>query len=111
MTELQRFHVSSTRKRSMPTRRSAPVHTKQSAARNQNTTKLMQSAPPTLASASIPMLKTDARLPVAETALREHTTETPAWKTIATAQAKAPTIAPKPKTTQEQTAAGEGCGQ
>ena len=110
VTELQRFHVSSTRKRSMPTRRSTPVHTKQSAAASQNATKLTHSAPPTLASASIPVLKTDARLPVAETALREHTTETPTWKTIATARAKAPTISPKPKTTQEQTAAGEATG-
>ena len=110
VTELQRFHVSSTRKRSMPTRRSTPVHTKQSAATNQNTTKLMQSAPPTLASASIPMLKTDARLPVAETALREQTTETPAWKTIATARAKAPTIVPKPKTVQAEATTNEATG-
>ena len=106
VTELQRFHVSSTRKRSMPARRSTPVHTKRSAA-TQNTTKSMHAALPTIASASIPVLKTDARLPTAETALREHTTETPAWKTIATAQAKAPTIAPKPKTVEEEATANQ----
>ena len=109
VTELQRFHVSSTRKRSMPTRRSTPVHSKRSAA-SQNATQSMHAAPATIASASIPVLKTDARLPVAETALREHTTETPTWKTIATAQAKAPTIAPKPKTVQGETKANEAKG-
>ena len=98
VTSLQRFHVSSTRKRSMPTRRSTSVRTKTSSAVNQNIAKLMHSAPPTASRASVPMLRTDARLPVAETSLREQTTKTPAWKTIATAQAQAPTIAPKPKT-------------
>ena len=98
VTELRRFHVSSTHKRSMPARRSTPVHAKRSPAVNQNAVKLTHSAPPTLSNASIPVLKTDAQLPIAETSLREHTTETPAWKTIATAHAQAPTIAPKPKT-------------
>ena len=102
VTELRRFHVSSTQKRSMPARRSTPVHAKRSPAANQTAAKLTHSAPPTLSNASIPVLKTDARLPMAETSLREHTIETPAWKTIAAAYAKAPTIAPKSKTTQGQ---------
>ena len=100
VTSLQRFHVSSTRKRSMPTRRSTSLRPKTSSAVNQNIAKLMHSAPPTASSASVPMLRTDARLPMAETSLREQTTKTPAWKTIATAQAQTPTIAPKPKTVQ-----------
>ena len=111
VTELRRFHVSSTHKRSMPVRRSTPVHAKRSSAANQNAAKLTHSAPPTLTNASIPVLKTDARLPMAETSLREHTTETPAWKTIATAHAQVPTIAPKPKTAQGQTEANETEGR
>ena len=111
VTELRRFHVSSTQKRSMPARRSTPVHAKRSSAANQNAAKLTHSAPPTLSNASIPVLKTDARLPMAETSLREHTTETPAWKTIATAHAQVPTIAPKPKTAQGQTEANEAEGR
>ena len=107
VTELQRFHVSSTRKRSMPARRSTPVPAENSPATNQNIAKLKHSAPPTLSSASIPVLRTDARLPMAETTLREQATETPAWKTIATAQTQAPTIVPKPKTVQGQTALDE----
>ena len=107
VTELQRFHVSSTRKRSMPARRSTPVPVENSPATNQNIAKLKHSASPTLSSASIPVLRTDARLPMAETTLREQATETPAWKTIATAQTQAPTIVPKPKTVQGQTALDE----
>jgi len=107
VTELRRFHVSSTRKRAMPARRSTPIPTENSPAANQNIVKLRHSAPPTLSNASIRVLKTDARLPMAETALREHTTETPAWKTIATAPAQVPTLAPKPKTAQGQTEANE----
>ena len=104
VTSLQRFHVNSTRKRSMPaTRRPTPARAKTQATLNQNVAKLMHSAPPTASSASIPVLRTDARLPMAETSLREQTTKTPAWKTIATAQAQAPTIAPKPKTVQGET--------
>ena len=105
VTSLQRFHVSSTHKRSMPAkRRSTPTRSKTSPALNQNVAKLVHSAPPTASSASIPMLRTDARLPMAETSLREQTTETLAWKTIATTQAQAPTIAPKPKTVQGEAA-------
>ena len=107
VTEFQRFHVSSTRKREMPKRRSTPLSAEDSPNTNQNIAKLKHSAPPTLSSASIPVLKTDAQLPRAETSLREQTTETPAWKTIATAQAQAPTIAPKPKTVEGETALDE----
>ena len=107
VTEFQRFHVSSTRKRLMPARRSTPMPTENSPATNQNIAKLKHSAPPTLSSASVPVLRTDARLPIAETSLREQTTEKLAWKTISTAQAQAPTIAPKPKTVQGQTALDE----
>ena len=105
VTDFQRFHVSSTRKRLLPARRSTP--TVNSPATNQNIAKLKHSAPPTLSSASVPVLRTAARLPMAETSLREHRTEKPAWKTIATAQAQAPTIAPKPKVVQGQTALDE----
>ena len=111
VTELRRFHVSSTHKRSMPARRSTPMHAQRSPVVNQNAAKLTHSAPPTLSNASIPVVKTDARLPIAETSLREHTTETPAWKTIATAHAQAPTIVPKPKIAQEQTEASEAEGR
>ena len=105
VTELRRFHVSSTHKRSMAARRSTPGHAKRSPAVSQSAPKIAPSAPPTLSNASIPMLKTDARLPIAETSLREHTTETPTWKTIATAQAQVPTITPKSKTAHGQTEA------
>lgn len=111
VTELRRFHVSSTQKRSMEARRSTPVHTERSSAANQNAAKLTHSAPPTMSNASIPVLKTDAQLPMAETALREHTTEKPVWKTIAATQAKATTIAPKPKTAQGQTETNETEGR
>ena len=105
VASLQRFHVNSTRKRSIPAkRRSTPTRSKTSPTLNQNVAKLTHSAPPTASSASIPVLRTDARLPMAETSLREQTTETPAWKTIATANAQTPTIAPKPKTIQGETA-------
>ena len=104
VASLQRFHVNSTRKRSMPVRRSTPARAKTSPTVNQNIAKLTHSALPTASSASVPVLRTDARLPMAETSLREQTTETPAWKMIATAQAQAPTIAPKPKTVQGETA-------
>ncbi|MCY3723803.1 MAG: VWA domain-containing protein [Candidatus Poribacteria bacterium] len=105
VTSLQRFHVSSTHKRSMPAkRRSTPTRSKTSPALNQNVAKLVRSAPSMASNASIPMLRTDARLPMAETSLREQTTETLAWKTIATTQAQAPTIAPKPKTVQGEAA-------
>ena len=107
VTELQRFHVSSTRKRSMPARRSTPMPAKNSPAINQNVAKLKHSVPPTLSSAAVPVLRTDVRLPMAETSLRQQTTETPAWKTIATAQAQAPTIVPKLRTVQGQTALDE----
>ena len=111
VTSLQRFHVSSTRKRSLPAkRRSTPARSKTSPALNQNVAKRVHSAPPTASRASIPVVRTDARLPMAETALREHTTKTPAWKTIATAQAQAPTIAPKPKTVQGETATNKATG-
>ena len=103
VTELRRFHVSSTHKRSVAARRSTPVHAKRSPAATQNTAKLTHSAPPTLSNAALPVLKTDARLPVAETSLREHTPETPAWKTIASGHVQAPTITPKPKTAQTET--------
>ena len=109
VTSLQRFHVNSTRKRSLPTtRRSTPTRPKTSSTLNQNVAKLVHSAPPTASSASIPVLRTDARLPMAETSLREQTTETLAWKTIATANAQTPTIAPKPKTLQGETALNTG---
>lgn len=99
VTSLQRFHVNSTHKRSMPaTRRSTSTRSKTSPAPNQNVAKLTHSAPPMASSASIPMLRTDARLPMAETSLREQTPETLAWKTIATTQTQAPTIAPNSKT-------------
>ena len=111
VTELRRFHVSSTHKRLMPARRSTLVHAKRSPAANQNAAKLTPSAPPTLSNASIPMLKTDAHLPMAETSLREYTTETPAWKTIATAHAQVPTLAPKSKPAQGQTEVNETEGR
>ena len=99
VTSLQRFHVNSTRKRSMPAaRRSTPTRSKTSPALNQNVAKLTHSAPPMASSASIPVLRTDARLPMAETSLREQTAETLAWKTIATTQTQAPTLAPNSKT-------------
>ena len=105
VTSFQRFHVSSTRKRSMPaTRRSTPTHSKTSPTVNQNIAKLTHSAPPTASKASIPVLRTDARLPMAETSLQKQTTETLAWKTIATANAQAPTIAPKPRTVEGEAA-------
>ncbi len=107
VTDFKRFHVSSTRKRSMPKRRSTPMPTENSVATHRNIAKLQHSAPPTLSSASVPVVRTDARLPMAETTLREQTTEKPAWKTIATAQAQAPTIEPKPKAVEGETALDE----
>ena len=93
------------RKRSMPAkRRSTSAPSKTSSAFNQNVAKRVHSAPPTASSASIPVVRTEARLPMAETSLREQTTETLAWKRIATAQTQAPTIAPKPKPVQGEAA-------
>ncbi len=96
VTNLQRFHINSLRKRTMPTRRSTPAKT--SPTLNPSVAKLARAIP--ASSVSTPVLKTAARLPMAETTLHERTTQTPAWKTIATAHAQAPTIAPKPKTVQ-----------
>ena len=99
VTNMQRFHVSSLQKRSMPTRRSTPIKT--SPTLNQNVAKLERTTP-AASNASIPVLQTTARLPMAETLLQEQTTETPAWKTISAAHAQAPTIAPKSKTEREE---------
>jgi len=96
VTDLQRFHINSTRKRTMPTRRSTSVKT--SPTPNQTVAKLARATPAPYMSMSV--TQTSARLPMAETTLQEQTTETPVWKTIATAHAQAPTIAPKPKTVQ-----------
>ena len=98
VTDLQRFHINSMRKRAMPPRRSTPVKTSPSV--NQRVAKLARTTPTVTSSVSIPVLQTTARLSMAETHLHEQTTKTPAWKTIAAAHAQAPTIAPKPKTTQ-----------
>ena len=108
VTSLQRFHINSMRKRSMPTRRSMPSKTSPTV--NQSVAKLARATPSAASHASIPVLQTTARLPMAETFLQEQTTETPAWKTIATAHAQAPTIVPKPKTAQEQTALSDTTG-
>ena len=96
VTHLQRFHINSMRKRTMPTRRSTPVKT--SPTPTQSVAKLARATP--ASNMSLSVAKTSARLPMAETTLQEQTTETPTWKTIATAHAQAPTIAPKPKTVQ-----------
>lgn len=94
VTNLQRFHINSMRKRAMPTRRSTPAKT--SPTPSQSVAKLARATP--ASNMSVPVLQTTAQLPMAETSLHEQTIETPAWKTIATAHA--PTIAPKPKTVQ-----------
>ena len=98
VTNLQRFHINSMRKRTMPTRRSTPAKTAPTL--NQSVARLARATP--ASNMSTPVLKTAARLPIAETSLHAQTTETPAWKTIATAHAQAPTIAPKPKTPQQK---------
>ena len=103
VTNLQRFHINSMRKRTMPTRRSTPAKT--SPTLNQSVAKLARATP--ASNMSTPVLKTSARLPTShfplasggiKGGLHEQATQTPAWKTIATAHAHAPTIAPKPKT-------------
>ena len=99
VTNLERFHISSLRKRTMPTRRSTPAKT--SPTLNQNVAKLTHATPAAASNMSIPVLQTAERLPMEETSLHEQRTEIPAWKTIAAAHAHAPTIAPKLKTTQE----------
>ena len=96
VTDLQRFHINSMRKRAMPTRR--PTPSKTSPTVNRNVAKLERTTP--ASNMSIPVLQTSAQLPMEETSLHKQTTETPAWKTITAAHAQAPTIAPKPKTTQ-----------
>ena len=96
VTALQTFHINSTRKRSMPERRSTPMRSKTSPAFNPNIAKLTHSAPLTASSASISVLKTDVRLPMAEASPLERTVETPAWKTIAA-------VVPKPKTFEGKT--------
>ncbi len=98
VTGLQRFHINSMRKRTMPTRRATPAKT--SPTPHQTVAQLARATPTPHVSMSVP--KTSARLPMAETTLQEQTTETPAWKTIATAHAQAPTIATKPKTVQDE---------
>ena len=99
VTNLKRFHISSTRKRTMPTRRSTPV--KPSPTLNQNVAKMTRATPAAASNMSMPVLQTAARLPMEETSLHEQRTEIPAWKTIAAAHAQAPTITPKTRTTQE----------
>ena len=101
VTNFERFHISSMRKRAMPTRRSTPAKT--SLTVKQSVRKLTRATPASASNVS-PVLKTAARLPMAETFLHKQTTETPAWKTIAAAHAQAPTIAPKSKTIQGENA-------
>ena len=103
VTNLQRFHVSSTRKRSMPTtQRSTPTrqHTPQVA--NQNVARPLKPTRPLASHASTRMLDTAARLPIAETSLTEHATESPMWKTLATTYARTPTVTPPAETAQGQ---------
>lgn len=98
VTRLERFHINSMRKRAMPARRATPAQTSPTV--NQSVAKLARTTP--ASNMSVPVLQTTARLPMAETPLHKRTTETPAWKTIARAHARAPTIAPKPKTVPEE---------
>ena len=102
VTNLERFHISSMRKRTMPTRRSTP--TKRTPTVNQNVTKLTRATPAAASNVSMPVLQTAARLPMEETSLHEQRTEIPAWKTITAAHAQAPTITPKTRTTQQRQA-------
>ena len=92
VTNVPRFHVTSTQKRSMPTaRRTTPTLPAVTAGAD---------APmrPTPASSSSRMLMpgTDARLPMAETSLSEHTTKTPAWKSLGTSSAQVPPLPRNP---------------
>ena len=105
VTNLQRFHVSSLQKRTMPTRRSTPLKTSPTV--NRSVAKLAPTTP-TAANASIPVLQTVARLPAplfppenegikggsARTDNRNASVE----NDCGSARTQTPTIAPKPKT-------------
>ncbi len=101
VTNVQRFHVSSLRKRSMPAaRRTRAVRSENAPTVAQTTAKRVQPAP-RASSAARPALNTAARLPMAETVLHEQTQDQLAWKTIATAETQAPTITRKSETAQD----------
>ena len=103
VTNIQRFHTNSTRKRPMPTaRRSISSTTEVPQLGNQRAVRL-NSTQPIAASPSAFTIGTKARLPVAETALSEHLTESPQL----TARRNVPTpfkIGPPLDVKQEETA-------
>lgn len=102
-TNLQRFHVSSTRKRSMPTpRRSTPTRQNTPQVANQGVARPLKLTRPLASGASTLMLNTAARLPIAETSLTEHPTELPMWKSLATVHAQTPTVTQPVETAQGQ---------
>lgn len=103
ITNLQRFHVSSTRKRSMPTqRRATPARKKTPQVANQGVARPLNPTRPLASNTSMLMLNTAARLPIAETSLDEHATESPMWKSLATVHARPPTVTPPTETAQGQ---------
>lgn len=103
VTNLQRFHVSSIRKRSMPTtRRSTPARKKMPQVANQGIAHPLNPTRPLASNASMLRLDTAARLPIAETSLAEHATEAPMWKSLATLHARTPPVTPPTETAREQ---------
>jgi len=101
LTNLQRFHVSSTRKRAMPTtRRSTPTRQSTPQVANQGVVRPLKPTRPLVSRASTVTLGTAARLPIAETSLAEHATESPMWKSLAIAHAQPSAVTPPAETAQ-----------
>lgn len=92
VTNIPRFHVTSSQKRSLPAaKRSTPTLPAVTAGAE-------VPLRPTLAARSTQMLMlgTDARLPMAETSLSADTSRTPEWKSLATEAAQVPTLTRTP---------------
>lgn len=92
VTNIPRFHVTSTRKRALPAAKrltlTLPAVTAGADAPMRPT--------PAASSSRMLMPGTDARLPMAETSLSEQLTKTPEWKSLGTSPAQVPTLPRNP---------------
>lgn len=100
VTTVKRFHTSSQRKRSMPTRRRASA--KAVNVNNQKHAERIDSQQPIANDASMIGIGTEANLPFAETLLTETTSKKPEWKTISVPNMQSPTVSPAALSSDEQ---------
>lgn len=99
LTSIQRFHMSSERKRSLPTRRSVSSSAVQV---TDATAQPINFSDPITSTSSLDSLGTDSHLPLAESSLSENVFDTPEWKTIRVPKTQTPTIGSFDKNSEDQ---------